>query len=87
MCKVGQGSRGGSVGRSGHAIEGQSARGWAGWFEGKVHASRYLEIGEISTPASPTAHNARLFVRANAANHLQLCVRFPNGVVRVLATA
>ena len=29
--------------RSGHAIEGQSARGWAGWFEGKVHASRYLE--------------------------------------------
>lgn len=73
--------------RHGQAIYGDSESGWAGYFDGRVFMSRYVDIAEGPTPVRPTANRARLFVRENANNHTQLCVRFPNGNVRVIATA
>jgi len=70
-----------------NAVVAISSKRYAGWFEGRLRVSRYVDIEEIATPAKPTANMARLFVRENSLGHTQLCVRFPNGVVRVLATA
>ena len=68
-------------------VWGESDTGWAGYFDGRLFVSRYVDIAEGPTPAKPTANRARLFVRENASRHVQLCVRFPNGNVRVLGTA
>lgn len=73
--------------KAGHGIHGESDTGWAGYFDGRLFVSRYVDIAEGPTPARPTANRARLFVRENASHHVQLCVRFPNGNVRVLGTA
>jgi hypothetical protein len=70
-----------------HALVAIASKRYAGWFEGRVRVSRYVDIEEIATPAKPTANMARLFVRESRQGHTQLCVRFPNGNVRVLATA
>jgi hypothetical protein len=70
-----------------YALVAIANRRYAGWFEGRVRVSRFVDIGEIVTPAKPPANVARLFVRENTVGHTQLCVRFPNGNVRVLATA
>jgi hypothetical protein len=59
--------------------------GFAGYFNGKVYMSQFVEIGEIATPASPAAHKARLFIKDNGGK-TQLCVRFPTGAVKILAT-
>jgi hypothetical protein len=72
---------------SGHAVHGTATSGFAGYFTGKVYVSKFQEMPEISTPAAPAANKARLFVRDNGSGRTQLCVRFHNGVVRVLATA
>jgi hypothetical protein len=60
--------------------------GFAGYFNGKTFMSQFVEIGEMSTPAAPAGNRARLFVRDNGAGKTQLCVRFPTGAVKVLAT-
>ena len=70
---------------AGRAIVGYSSSGYAGYFSGRVYTSKWLEISEISTPASPSADRARLFVR-DSGGKTQLAVKFPNGTVRVLAT-
>ncbi|HEY8177626.1 MAG TPA: hypothetical protein VIH19_03425 [Candidatus Limnocylindria bacterium] len=79
----------GVLGRStaGHGIHGEAEAGWAGYFDGRLFVSRYVDIAEGPTPVTPTANRARLFVRENASHHTQLCVRFPNGIVRILGTA
>jgi hypothetical protein len=76
----------GANSRDGIGLSARSSRGWAAQFDGRVSASRYIEIAEMTTPGRPQANRARLFVRDNGENHTQLCVKFPNGAVRVLAT-
>jgi hypothetical protein len=51
-----------------------------------VLTTKYHELAEISTPAAPPSNHARLFVRDNGSGKTQLCVRFPTGAVKVLAT-
>jgi hypothetical protein len=72
---------------AGHAIHGESDSGWAGFFDGKVFTNRFLEFKEISTPGAPDANRAKIFARDNGSGRTQLCVRFSNGTIRVLATA
>jgi len=60
--------------------------GFAGYFNGKTFMSQFVEIAEMTTPAAPGANRARLFVRDNGLGKTQLCVRFPTGGVKVLAT-
>ena len=60
--------------------------GFAGYFNGKTFMSQFVEIAEIATPAAPGGNRARLFVRDNGAGKTQLCVLFPTGAVKVLAT-
>ena len=71
----------------GHAIHGESAAGWAGYFDGRVFTNRYVEFHEVTAPVgAPGTNGARLFVRNGPGGRTQLCVRFHTGVVRVLAT-
>ena len=60
--------------------------GFAGYFNGKTFMSQFVEIAEMTTPAAPGGNRARLFVRDNGLGKTQLCVRFPTGAVKVLAT-
>jgi len=73
---------------SGFAIHGRTRdrEGFAGYFEGKVFASRFIEIGKIGRPQAPKADRARLYVRDDGTGKLQLVVRFPTGPVQVIAT-
>lgn len=71
----------------GHGIHGQTDTGWAGYFDGRIFGSSYLELRERSNPSAPTSNRVRLYVRDNGSGNTQLCVRFHNGVIRVLATA
>jgi len=70
---------------AGHGIHGSTDTGFAGYFDGKVYTTKWYELAEISNPAAPLANRARIFVRDSAGN-TQLCVRFPNGGIKVLAT-
>jgi hypothetical protein len=71
---------------AGHGIHGSSSTGWAGYFSGRVLTTKYHELVEVSTPSAPSSNHARLFVRDNGSGKTQLCVRFPTGAVKVLAT-
>ena len=71
---------------AGHGIHGKSSTGWAGYFDGRVFTTKYHELVEVSTPSAPASNHARLFVRDNGSGKTQLCVRFPTGAVKVLAT-
>jgi hypothetical protein len=71
---------------AGLAVYGKTTgTGYAGYFNGKVYMSQFVEMGEVAVPAAPVANRARLFIRDNAGK-TQLCVRFHTGVVKVLAT-
>jgi hypothetical protein len=70
---------------SGHGVHGIATSGYAGYFAGKVYATKWYEMTEISAPAAPGANRARLFVR-DSGGFTQLCVRFNTGGVKVLAT-
>jgi len=71
----------------GHAIHGESAAGWAGYFDGRVFTNEYFEFHEVTTPVvAPRANRARLFVRNGPGGRTQLCVRFHTGTVRVLSS-
>jgi hypothetical protein len=70
---------------AGIGLYGRATTGFAGYFHGKVFTDSFLELLEIATPAAPGANRARLFVR-DSAGKTQLCVRFPTGTVKVLAT-
>jgi hypothetical protein len=82
----------GSVGVRGESPAGfgiygkTTGTGFAGYFNGRTFMSQYIEIAEMSTPAAPGGNRARLFVRDNGVGKTQLCVRFPTGAVKVLAT-
>jgi hypothetical protein len=72
---------------AGHAIHGESAAGWAGFFDGRVFLNEYAEFREASGPVmAPRANRARLFVRNGPGGRTQLCVRFHTGAVRILAS-
>lgn len=71
---------------AGHAIHGKTSTGYGGYFEGKVYTTTWYELTEISTPSSPTSNRARLFIRDNGSGKTQLCVKFANGSVKILAT-
>ena len=46
----------------------------------------FIDIAEQPRPDAPPANTARIFVRPTTGGRSQLCVRFPTGAVRVLAT-
>jgi hypothetical protein len=46
----------------------------------------YWQAPEIAEPAAPVANNGRLYFRDNGSGKSQLVVRFPTGVVQVVAT-
>jgi hypothetical protein len=71
---------------AGHGIHGSSDTGWAGYFDGRIFGNSYLELAEHSNPVAPPSNRARLYVRDNGSGKTQLCVRFHNGVIRVIAT-
>lgn len=48
--------------------------------------SGHLQLKQIPNPPAPVLNHARLYVRDNGLGKIQLCVRFPNGTIRVLAT-
>jgi hypothetical protein len=70
---------------SAKGVVGESSKGYAGYFLGRVYVSKYQEMVEIATPNAPAANKARLFVR-DSGGFTQLCVRFNTGGVKVLAT-
>ncbi len=71
----------------GHAIHGESAAGWAGYFDGRVFTNEYVEFHEVTAPVfAPKRNRARLFVRNGPGGRTQLCVRFHTGAVRVLSS-
>jgi len=71
----------------GKAVHGQAQReGWAGYFEGRLFTSRYVELGAVAGPQAPGPDHARFFVRDSGVGKLQLCVRFPTGAIQVIAT-
>jgi hypothetical protein len=47
---------------------------------------KYLDMSEMTAPASPPADRARLFVRENLSGKTELCVLFGTGAVQVIAT-
>ena len=67
-------------------VYGESSKGFAGYFIGKVYTNKFHEMKEISTPAAPGANKVRLFARDNGSGKTQLCVRFPTGAVQVIKT-
>ena len=71
---------------AGKAIHGISESGWAGFFDGKVFTKQFMEVAEVTNPAAPNANRARIFIRDNGSGKTQLCVRFPTGAIKVLAT-
>ena len=71
---------------AGLAVYGKTSTGYAGYFNGKVFSSQFLELAEIVTPAAPGGNRGRLFMRDNGAGKTQLCVKFPTGGTVVLAT-
>jgi hypothetical protein len=70
---------------AGRAVQGTSPSGYAGYFQGKVYTTKWYELGEIAAPATPGTTRARLFLRDNG-GRTQLCVKFGNGQVKVLAS-
>lgn len=46
---------------------------------------RHLEVTASTQPGTPAAGNARMFLRNTGGVH-ELCIRFPNGNVKVIAT-
>ena len=48
--------------------------------------TKFVELDEISAPASPSANKCRLYTRDNGSGKTQLVVKFPTGAVQVLAT-
>ncbi|TMB48747.1 MAG: hypothetical protein E6J50_09525 [Chloroflexi bacterium] len=71
---------------AGHAIHGKTGTGFAGYFQGPVLSTKFYELIEIATPATPLANHARLFIKDNGLGKTQVCVKFANGTVKVLAT-
>lgn len=80
---LGTGSKKGVSGSTagGWAIHGKAPSGYAGYFEGKVFTNASYQLA-----AATGTKRATIFLRPSAGGHAQLCVRFNNGVVRVLAT-
>jgi hypothetical protein len=78
----------GVIGESpaGIGVYGITSTGYGGYFAGKVYTTKWYELSEISTPASPYSHRARLFAKDNGVGKTQLCVKFGNGTVKILAT-
>lgn len=68
---------------SAKGVFGESSKGWAGYFVGRVYLTKYQEMAEVSTPSAPGANKARLFLRESGGKG-QLCVRFPTGAVQVI---
>jgi hypothetical protein len=71
---------------SAKGVVGQSSKGFAGFFIGKVYTTKFHEMKEISAPAAPGANKARLFLKDNGSGKTQLCVRFSTGAIQVVAT-
>jgi len=66
-------------------VYGISTTNYAGFFQGRLRVTQYVDIAEMSPPAAPLFNNARLFVRDNAGK-TQLCVKFPDGTFVVIAS-
>jgi hypothetical protein len=71
---------------AGIGMYGISSTGYGVYSAGVVYTTRFYELTEISTPVSPIANRARLFAKDNGLGKTQLCVKFANGTVKILAT-
>jgi hypothetical protein len=71
---------------AGIGVYGISSSGYGGYFAGKVYTTKWYEMTEITTPTAPSANRARLFLKDDGLGHTQLCIKFANGIVKVLAT-
>jgi len=69
----------------GFAIWGQSGTNYAGFFVNQVYMGSWIDIEEIGDPGAAGPNQARLFTRDNGGK-TELCVRFPTGVLQVLAS-
>jgi len=70
---------------SGTGLVASSSTGTAAQIEGRLLLNGMTDIVEIGEPASPASGQARLFVR-DADGFTQLCVKFPDAAVVVLAS-
>ena len=50
-----------------------------------IHTA-FVEMDEVSAPATPAGNKSRLYTRDNGAGKTQLVVQFPTGAVQVVAT-
>jgi hypothetical protein len=71
---------------NGIGVYGVATTGYGVYSAGKVYTTKWYEMTEITAPASPAANRARLFLKDNGSNKTQLCVKFANGTVTILAT-
>jgi len=71
---------------AGIGVYGISSTGYGGYFDGKVHTTKWYELSENPVPPAPLANRARLFIKDNGAGKTQLCVRFATGAVQVIAS-
>jgi len=71
---------------AGIGVYGISSTGYGVYSAGVVYTTRFYELTEISTPVSPIANRARLFAKDNGLGKTQVCVKFANGTVKILAT-
>jgi hypothetical protein len=68
----------------GPGVSGISSTGYAGSFAGRIRVTQYVDIPEMSAPASPAANDARIFVR-DFGGKTQVCAKFSNGSIVVMA--
>jgi hypothetical protein len=71
---------------AGIGVYGISTTGYGVYSAGKIYTTQFYELSEIATPATPVANRARLFLKDNGLGKTQVCVKFANGTVKVLAT-
>jgi hypothetical protein len=71
---------------AGHGVHGIATTGYAGYFDGKVYTNKFYELTEIAAPVAPGNNRARVFLKDNGSGKTQLCVKFANGTVTILAT-
>jgi hypothetical protein len=69
---------------AGVGVRGVSNTGYAGYFQGGLFTTQFVELQEIPDPAAPSSNLARLFVR-DSGGKSQLCVLFASGAVQVVA--
>ena len=61
---------------------------YAGYFQGQLFTTAFLGLPDVEDPAAPPAHEVRIYgrLKAGSPDKMELCARFDNGSIVVLAT-